>query len=234
MTDYDSLVGVVDMAELLACMNEREALAKRWRHERNTPARWQIIRDAYKERLPHILRRSALNRTIDPYFLDWDFTPIERLAWQDIRSSLMPFYPQFPVGRCFIDFADPYRKIGVELDGRAFHEETRDRARDLSLWEHGWRIFRIPGYKSLPSGCAPFVDDWKYRLEYEPGAFLSELKEWAERWSEGIFWALNFFYVTPVAEQDVRFFHAAVHSLEVNRLVPFCLDLEIDQLEETI
>lgn len=236
MTDANDISPFVrlDMEAIRSELVRANELERRWREGRDTPARWQIIRDAYDQRLPRILKAAERGYSCDPYFLDWDFTPIERLAWMDIRGTGMPLYPQFPVGNCFIDFADPYRKIGVELDGREFHEESRDRARDMKLWSQGWRIFRIPGYKSLPSGKPIFDGDWQHRLEDETGQFLCDLEEWAERWSEGIFWAIDFFYLMKPQQRDDRFWRAAINALEKNRLVPFCLELDTNQLWETI
>ncbi|WP_078965870.1 endonuclease domain-containing protein [Streptomyces aureocirculatus] len=58
---------------------------------------------------------------------------------------------QHPVfgGRYRIDFALPKQKIGIELDGYAWHSSpeafTRDRARQRELELDGWRIVRFSG-----------------------------------------------------------------------------------------
>lgn len=86
-----------------------------------------------------------------PYFVDWGklFTPIESAVWQDIRSLPMEFYPQYPVGKRFIDFADPKLKIGIECDGKAFHSREKDVQRDLELMELGWTIYHLKGADCL-------------------------------------------------------------------------------------
>jgi very-short-patch-repair endonuclease len=84
----------------------------------------------------------------DPYVIaDWVmiFTPIEAAIWSDIRSYGLPFWPQFPVGRYVVDFADPVRKIALECDGAAYHDPVKDRARDAALEKMGWTTYRIPG-----------------------------------------------------------------------------------------
>jgi very-short-patch-repair endonuclease len=51
------------------------------------------------------------------------------------------------VGRHRIDFAWPERRLGVELDGRAFHDgwnaQRRDASRQNELLVHGWSILRF-------------------------------------------------------------------------------------------
>lgn len=37
-------------------------------------------------------------------------TPIERWLWADIRHADAVFYPQYPVGNFFVDFANPTRE----------------------------------------------------------------------------------------------------------------------------
>ncbi len=136
----------------------------------------------------------AAGDTIDPYFLDWQFTPIEEQAWHCIRRIGLRLYPQIPVGGVFIDFGDPHKKIGVELDGKAFHDAERDRARDLKLWRLGWRIFRITGAESmkwLHSPAEPgFADDAR------PGSseWNRDLAEWAYSTGDGVLWALRTIY----------------------------------------
>jgi very-short-patch-repair endonuclease len=43
-------------------------------------------------------------------------------------------YPQFPVGPYFLDFADPVKKLGIEVDSRRYHEDrAKDRLREQHL-----------------------------------------------------------------------------------------------------
>jgi len=221
----DGVERVNDEPRALDFIQRRWDFQSRWNTENDTPARWRLIREAYEWMLPEIEKAGRRGRGISPYIFDWDFTPIERYAWQDIRPLALPLYPQFPVDRYFIDFADPVKKIGVELDGKAFHDEKVDRIRDARLWDLGWRIFRIPGFKSLPSG-APIFDqyDWRQELKCDEDLFLSRLSEWASRWSEGIFWAIKFVYYTSPTDQQHQFSSAAYRSLSVNRYAQFPID----------
>jgi len=108
------------------------------------PGRWAAIRKIYK---------LQEGQGYSPYFVDWGliFTPIESDAWHYIRLYGLPMYPQFPVGRYFVDFGDPDRRIAIECDGAAFHDADKDKKRDAELLEMGWRVFRFPGW-SLRKG----------------------------------------------------------------------------------
>src|ERR1043165_817359 len=125
--------------------------------------RWTLLRTIYRYHMPEILAASArhLRGRIEPSFVEWDFTPIEEIAWQTIRSLGTPLYPQVPVDRFFLDFANPYYKIGLELDGAAFHDFDSDARRDNLLMQQGWRIFRIPGAETHARSALP--QDWEDR-----------------------------------------------------------------------
>ncbi|MFF5537802.1 DUF559 domain-containing protein [Streptomyces cinerochromogenes] len=82
-------------------------------------------------------------------------SPIEQAFWgayvQQMPRELNGLRAQHPVfgGRYRIDFALPKQKIGIELDGYAWHSSpeafTRDRARQRELELDGWRIVRFSG-----------------------------------------------------------------------------------------
>ena len=67
------------------------------------------------------------------------------------RSDLRQFKPNVTVmgGKYRIDFADADRKIGVEIDGHAYHSDketfAKDRVRQRELEMDGWRIVRYSG-----------------------------------------------------------------------------------------
>jgi hypothetical protein len=110
------------------------------------------IRDHYDYLTPEILRRSQRSASswVNPYGgIDWAamFTPIEYQTWQAIRTfGHLPMYPQYPVLGYFLDFGNPYLKIGIECDGADFHKDKeKDRLRDMALYQEGWKIYRISG-----------------------------------------------------------------------------------------
>lgn len=85
----------------------------------------------------------------DPYLI-WDwliiFSPIERIVWGDLRYHGLRFYPQYPAGKYFIDFADPKTMVGIEVDGEAYHQDQeKDERRQRKLEAMGWTIVRIAG-----------------------------------------------------------------------------------------
>ena len=84
---------------------------------------------------------------------------IEKLFWAAYLrlgpSPLQGLQKEYPVtcegaGRlCYVDFALPEKKIGIELDGYEFHSDPdtfhEDRARELDLQMLGWTLFRFSG-----------------------------------------------------------------------------------------
>lgn len=123
----------------------------------------------------------------DPYsFYDWDlvFTRIEWNVWSDIRYLGLPFYPQFPVGKYFIDFADPENKIAIEADGKDWHNTERDRIRDQELNKLNWKVIRLPGkitFKEYEDYFDDHTEEWLRDLEPE-----QEEEERQNLWSEYI------------------------------------------------
>lgn len=118
----------------------------------DSPKRWNIIREYYAMVEPHILDGYKLS----PYEIPLaDYmTPIERAVWGELRCFGLPFYIQYPVGRRFVDFGDPVRKIAIEVDGAAFHTPGRDAKKNADCLAEGWRIIRISGRDALYSKYA--------------------------------------------------------------------------------
>ena len=101
---------------------------------------------------------------IHPRRFDDDFslmkylTPIEKNVYEYIVYYSLPLYPQYPVGNYFIDFADPVRKIGVEVDGRAWHKDReKDDTRQKELESLGWKILRIRGFETYKDDS---INEW--------------------------------------------------------------------------
>ncbi len=204
-------------------MKALEALNAKWRASTTPQERWTVLRSTYSIMLPLLLQRRA-----SPYFLDWAYhmTPIEQLAWMDIRSNGLPLYPQVPALHYFLDFADPVRQIAVELDGAAFHDRTRDIIRDTALYGQGWRVFRIPGKRSLPSNTdlAELLQSCQNQTDA-----VGVVSDWGCRWSEGFFWALSHWYyrgtrLAGLTAESCR--EAALRILLHHQLVEFEIDSE--------
>lgn len=91
----------------------------------------------------------------DPYIADWRFTPIERLIWADLRTYFcVTAWPQYPVGRYFVDFAFVNPKIAIECDGKKYHDSLKDSERDAYMRGLGWRVFRITGAQCYSEGAS--------------------------------------------------------------------------------
>lgn len=142
------------------------------------------IREEYAKILPGWMAQYEATGDMrqDPYFMNWQFTPIERDVWSDIRTLGVPFYPQMPVLNYFIDFGNPFMKIGIECDGKAWHDYELDKARDKRLADAGWMIFRIEGHK-----CRRVIEPWSECEEDNLGA----IEEYFLNTSEGIVSAIK-------------------------------------------
>lgn len=154
----------------------------------NPGMKWPSIRSLYK---------SIEGDDYDPYVVDWlkVFTPIESFAWQSIRHCGLPMRPQFPVGRVFLDFADPDKKIAIECDGKYWHNATDDAIRDAKLAAQGWRVFRVTG-----SECyRPDIDFKAIHFQVLDGILSPEdrdviIGKWANTTSDGVIAAIAWRY----------------------------------------
>lgn len=114
---------------------------------------WNRIREHYRIRREKILAQPSYRWGIDPYA--WmsagiTMTPIENGVWHDIRCEGMVLYPQYPVGRFFVDYANPVARVAVECDGAAYHQDKeKDARRDRELSQMGWTVYRISGRDCL-------------------------------------------------------------------------------------
>lgn len=111
-------------------------------------AYWQSIAKFWRDRQDVIMSGPANEWVIGVY--EWDglirLTPIEEWLWGDIRDLNAVFYPQWPVGGFFVDFANPKTKVALECDGAQWHTDWRkDAARDAKLSEMGWDVYRFTG-----------------------------------------------------------------------------------------
>lgn len=103
------------------------------------------IREAWAANLHRVMAARRKGRNADPYFHDWKMTPIEQMAWSEIRQAGIPLLPQFPALGYLLDFADPLLKVALECDGKEWHERAADLARDTKLADRGWTVYRVTG-----------------------------------------------------------------------------------------
>jgi hypothetical protein len=111
--------------------------------------RFERIRAFYR-RYERAILADGREWGMDPYAWDHEafirLTPIESAMWADIRAEDAILYPQYPVGRFFVDFGNPVAKVAVECDGAAYHrDQAREEARDEALMDMGWHVYHLTG-----------------------------------------------------------------------------------------
>lgn len=131
-------------------------------------------------------------RWVSSYPCDWKniFTPIEYDAWCAIRSKgRIVLYPQYPALNFHIDFANPGLKIGVELDGKHFHNAERDRARDRQLAKAGWKIYRISGTEMSRTNYKESYELSQDEWDYDQTS--ADLRHWLTETGDGVIEAIK-------------------------------------------
>ena len=131
-------------------------------------SRLEAIREFYRMAREDIKAAGPAEWGIDPYEVDWIrlFTPIEFGLWHDIRNANAVLYPQYPVGRYFVDFGNPVAKVAIECDGAKWHQDgQRDAVRQRAIEDLGWSVYRISG-----GDCKKDFDE--ETKEQSPGASL--------------------------------------------------------------
>jgi very-short-patch-repair endonuclease len=123
-----------------------------------TKPQWGRIRAYYQGHEQALLTERADRWALDPY--EWaidagiTLTPIEEALWHDLRQAGVVMYPQYPVGRFFVDFANPKAKVAIECDGAQWHQDkAKDAARDEQLQALGWTVYRISGRHCVTTEC---------------------------------------------------------------------------------
>lgn len=172
--------------------------------------KWGFFRQIYMENISKILETSQkdIKKWSQVYYVDWSshFSPIEAIAWSSIRETgNVVLYPQFPVFNYFIDFANPFLRIGLELDGKAFHNDNKDFEKDIKLKRFGWKIFRVTGKEANEIYLTNNELD-------EKGIVGNEKKEAIEHWilntCDGVINSIKYWYFLNEKErqQDYTFY----------------------------
>jgi very-short-patch-repair endonuclease len=155
----------------------------------NERINYELVKKHYETLTPVICYYGKLDPGgwIDPYVkeIPWTkfFSPIETNAWDDIRGyGRVPLYPQYPIAKYFVDFANPFLKIVIECDGKEFHRDRKkDIARDEDLKTLGWNVFRISG-----SDCKKIIYPDEYAENYK-----QQLENYYSSTIEGLLRALH-------------------------------------------
>lgn len=161
--------------------------------------RWNKLRSEYKSHMPQILEvMKNPRRCYKMSCFNWFevMSPIENLAWMDMREIGLPMMPQLPVLNYFIDFAHPVKKIAIEMDGKT-HDVEKDLIRDTKLYENGWKVYRIKGHE-----CNREIE-LGYDIEITMSAYEVEnlYKDWITTTGEGIVFAVKQVHFTKKEER---------------------------------
>lgn len=95
-------------------------------------------------------------------YFDWTFfepltlwmTPIEVNVWEKLKTKGLFYYPQLPVTQYLLDFADPFKKIAIEVDSREWHQDVgKDIDRQWDIEWFDWKFYRIWGKDTYDPGA---------------------------------------------------------------------------------
>lgn len=109
---------------------------------------FEAIKALYRSKDADIRSVAANRYGADPYCWSGvvDLTPIEYAMWCDFRGLGIVMYPQYPVGRYFVDFGNPVAKVAIECDWAAYHtDKEADKRRHRDIESQGWRVYRFTG-----------------------------------------------------------------------------------------
>lgn len=211
-----------------------EKLENDFRELEEITDKWGFLRQIYMELLPWILERAKENVVIpiNPYPVDWSryFSPIEAYAWTSIRSHYMALYPQFPVFNYFVDFANPYLRIGLEMDGKNFHDPVKDKLRDELFYRHGWRIFRIKGYETKTKFVSLDIIEERESEEDDREEIHPDIVHWIMNTADGVIYAIKQVYF--LNNERGKYYELCCDTLHEHRLAEFSIFLEDDEFED--
>lgn len=149
------------------------------------------------------------------YPTNWSnyLTRIEFQAWCSIRElGRMVMYPQFPVQNYFLDFGNPGLKIGIELDGKDFHDKEKDTKRDGILKKLGWTIYRISG-REMSRTNYKILTDIEYDFEnFDFETTLNNLSYWMLETGDGVINAIKeIYFEEPLEDEYVDEVYRGLH-----------------------
>ena len=176
--------------------------------------RCNLVRQAYMEMADIVFDAARRGSIAQPYFLPWEQfwekSPPEFDTWWSIRYyGGIPLYPQYPILNYFVDYGDPWQRIGIEIDGKNYHDEGKDLRRDEELFEIGWKIFRIPAAHTQPGYLGP---DDAFR-ELDEDAQQARLSQWLLETSDGVIRALKALYYERWTPSDYTTWYGLSESL---------------------
>ena len=161
-----------------------------------------VLRQYYMEAMPEIIERARTSPTagVDPYPFDWKFNENERNLWATIRGLAVVFYPEFPVFNRFIDFGNPYLKIGLEADSKKHHSQEDDIFRDSQLRRVGWTLFHLT-YEESKRVVPGLGEIRELKVEDRDFDETEMLEELLFTTADGVVSAIEYFYFM---DEDAR------------------------------
>lgn len=105
------------------------------------------------------------------FYFDEQLSPPEEIAWGLIRLYGMFMLPQFPVRGYFVDFANPFLKIAIEIDGEQWHQDAeKDIIRQRRIESDGWGFRRFSAVDTMMSKEEAFENE--FGISFEEGEML--------------------------------------------------------------
>lgn len=182
------------------------------------------VGDYYRQFEPGIIKATVRGKWHVSYPFDWasSFSEAEYQAWCVIRSTgRCLLYPQYPVGKYFVDFGNPYYQIALEVDGKEFHlDKEKDIQRDKALLELGWKTFRVTGAEAFKQ--VQEIHEINYGdFEGLTGEEKDLVMDWFMNSVEGVIESITRFYFINNPDDVNTWLY--VKSLEKHRLIDFYL-----------
>lgn len=179
---------------------------------------YRIIRKFY---LLNELRFSGIKHKIFKAYSTpiWRFmNPAERdFYMQYISIGGIALYPLYFAGGYFLDFANPGLKLGIEIDGKNFHDAEKDLVRDSDLGELGWIILRMTAVDVLKG--QKYLSDIENEFAYQDNNEQQDsIKSFFESGSIGLLYALRALFFDRWAEDHdyVKYSREALFNRTTN------------------
>lgn len=208
----------IDWTKVIDGFERRVKVGALWTNAQTKPERWDALKKIYAIIEPEILDSGVY--WSDPYFFDFcqGQSPIEYLLWQDLRSNLVGMYPEYPVLKYFVDYWNPTLRIGIEADGKRWHDRQRDCLRDTEIFQKtGGLIFRVTGAECY-RGEPPWERHDAFDLDSETYDRL--LADWYLRTSSGVVRAVSVVFGGLETRDDDYERTLAEETLKRHCLVP--------------
>ena len=154
--------------------------------------------------------------------LDIGLSPIEMILYDELYTSNLPFFPQFPVLNYMVDFCDPVKKIIIECDGLAYHNLKKDLIRDSRLIKAGYKVFRLSAKTIMNDNSAieDEIDEAENCLHENHPDLVFLYEEYFEKTCVGFVESLKDIIYSDI-NKPKSFFDLKLRSLHKNRIVEF-------------